>query len=87
MKGLGLTKLIEGLLVVTLIAISIGKYGALQEFARREAVASLRGWSAHAFFPREYQRLMRTPVQNGSHVRESSRGGAASRPDQFHSNY
>ena len=45
MKGLDLTKLIEVLLVVILIAISIGKYGALQEFARREAVASPRSVS------------------------------------------
>ena len=81
-----LTPLIRGLLVVIGISLVLGKYGALQNFARREAAASLRGWGSHAFFPRECQRRMRAPVQNGSHVRETPRTGAAgSRPDQFNS--
>lgn len=42
--------MLEGLLVVILISIVIGKYGALQDFARREAIASLRGWGAQVSF-------------------------------------
>ena len=84
MKGIDLTKLIEGLLVVILIAVSIGKYGALQGFARREAVASLRGWRTHAFFPAEYQKLMRGHTHGENYLRGTSRIGTASRSDQFH---
>ena len=84
MKGIDLTKLIEGLLAVILISIAIGKYGALQDFARREAIASLHGWGTHAFFPAEYQRFLREPAPGGNALREAPRTGAAPHPGQFH---
>ena len=87
MKGIDLTKLIEGLLIVILIAIFIGKYRALQDFARREAAASVRGWPTHAFFLAEYRKLLRAPHSNGNHLREAARTGATPHPDQFHSKH
>ena len=33
MKGVDLTKLIEGLVVVILLAVAVGKFGALRGFA------------------------------------------------------
>jgi hypothetical protein len=87
MKGMDLTKLIEGLLVVILIAIVIGKYGALQDFARREAIVSLRGWGTHAFFPAEYRRFMRGPAPGRNHLGAAPHTVTASRPGQFRPNH
>lgn len=87
MKGIDLTRLIEGLLVVITISFAIGKYGALQDFARREAAASLRGWPTHAFFPAEYKALMRGPTQGGNHLKGTPRFGSPSHPGQFHLNH
>lgn len=58
MKSIDLTKLIEGLLILILASIAIGKYGDLRAFAAREAAASLRGWGTHAFFPGTYRKLI-----------------------------
>lgn len=57
MKAIDLTKLIEGLLVVILAAMALGKYDALRTFAAHEAAASLRGWDTHAFFPVTYRQI------------------------------
>jgi len=87
MKGIDLTKLIEGLLVVIMISFAIGKYGALQDFARREAAVSLRGWPTHAFFPAEYQKLMRGPARSENHLKGAAHLSSPSHPGQFHPNH
>jgi hypothetical protein len=58
MKSIDLTKLIEGLLILVLASIAIGKFGNLRAFAAWEAAASLRGWGTHAFFPGNYRKLI-----------------------------
>lgn len=55
MKPIELKDLIVGVLALITAAIAFGKYDALQAFARREAVKSLRGWKSHPFFPAGYQ--------------------------------
>ena len=49
-----MTDLIKGLMVVIGISMALGRYGRLQEFARRQAVESLRGWHTQPYFPKNY---------------------------------
>lgn len=58
MRAIDLTKLIEGLLVLILVAIALGQYNNLRAFAAREAAASLHGWGTHAFFPSTYSSIV-----------------------------
>lgn len=42
MKSLDLKDLINGLITVIIVAITIGQYGALREFAKREFIQSMK---------------------------------------------
>jgi len=85
MKAIDLTQLIKGLLGVIFVSIALGKYGNLQDFARREAAASLRGWHSHIFFPRTYQRVMSTPSTASSRgLERAHRKGTADLNPQSH---
>ena len=70
MKGIDITKLVEGLLALIFISVCAGTFGALQDFARREANMSLRGWPTHAFFPDEYRKLMRGAARSRGHSKQ-----------------
>ena len=69
-----LTPLIRGLLVVIGISIVLGKYGALQKYARQEAVASLQGWNSPVFFPGAYRRILIAPHPGQVHQNEMFQG-------------
>jgi hypothetical protein len=56
MKSLDLKDLVVGLLAVIFISMAIGRFGALETFARKQAVAALRPWPAHPFFPKDYEK-------------------------------
>jgi hypothetical protein len=83
MKSIDLTQLIKGLLVVIVIAAGVGKFGALQDFARREAAASLRGWPVHAFFPSVYRQVIAAPTVGRVHLKGAARSSSPSHPDQL----
>ena len=55
MRNIDLKDLIIGLMTVIILAMSLGQYGKLQEFAKRQAVAALKPWPAHRFFPPNYE--------------------------------
>ena len=54
MKTIDLKDLIIGLLTIILIASSVGKLDQLHDFAKVQAVKSLKGWEPHHFFPKGY---------------------------------
>ena len=58
-------ELVNGLMVVVLIALSVGQLDTLNVFARKQAAKALRGWKAPpAFFPAGYEIM-----KHGSHGR------------------
>lgn len=50
MKPIDLKDLINGLITVIIIAISVGQYGNLREFAKKEFVKSMTSRSQHSTF-------------------------------------
>ena len=54
MRNIDLKDLVIGLLTVIFLSMAVGQYGRLQEFAKRQAMAALKPWPAHRFFPKEY---------------------------------
>ena len=54
MKQIDLKDLIIGLMTLILLSMSLGQYGKLHDFAKRQAVAALKPWPAHRFFPQSY---------------------------------
>lgn len=82
MRDIDLTKLIEGLLVVIVAAMAIGRYNDLRAFAGREAAASLRGWGTHAFFPATYRRVIRSSSTGLGHRKGPARESSPVRLDQ-----
>ena len=54
MKPIDLSGLIQGLAVVIILAISIGKYDALKKFAMNEARHALKPTPTKPFFPKSY---------------------------------
>lgn len=54
MRNIDLKDLIIGLLTVIFLSMAVGQYGHLQEFAKKQAVESLKPWPAHRFFPAAY---------------------------------
>jgi hypothetical protein len=85
MKSIDLTKLIEGLLILILASIAIGKYGDLRAFAEREAAASLHGWGTHAFFPNTYRKIIGS--EQGSRVQLKGAAHFKSPPRLVQSNF
>jgi hypothetical protein len=55
MKPIDLKDLINGLITVIIIALSIGQYGKLRDFARKEFVESMSA-HPHSHFEKEYAR-------------------------------
>jgi hypothetical protein len=52
MKTIELKDLIAGLLAIILLASSIGRLDQLHDFAKAQAVKSMKGWEPHHFFPK-----------------------------------
>jgi len=52
MKMIELKDLVIGLLAIILLASSFGKLDQLHEFAKVQAVKSVKGWGSHHFFQR-----------------------------------
>jgi hypothetical protein len=55
MKPIDLKDLVTGLLIIIGLALTIGQYDRLQEFAKIEAAHALKGWNSHPFFPAGYK--------------------------------
>ena len=72
MKAMDLTQFIKGLLVLISISVAVGKYDALQDFARREAAASLREWPTHPFVPITYRRVIGAPTEVRVHPKRAA---------------
>jgi hypothetical protein len=54
MKPIDLRDLIKGALAIVFIALVLGRFGELQQFAKKEAAHAMRGGRSKAFFPSGY---------------------------------
>ena len=55
MPFIDLKDFVVGIMTVIFISMAIGQYHKLQAFARRQAMAALKPWPAHHFFPPGYE--------------------------------